>query len=209
MFVRFRDGLVRGTLKTVRPHSWRKLPSSAGLVLLLLGCSEYGPVEYISAPPTVAADSSASVAVFAMLYVEQREARGIAAFPDGGIPKIERQGVWAYRCDELGQQARSLGLISRTGIDFNKTLRIVSVTPEAFTLVLIPFNRSDTVAYRVQVDGGITTVANPVASPAAPVQLGSFCQAAYVRLQNEGRSRATNGFNQPPPSNLSRQSNAR
>jgi hypothetical protein len=171
-------------------------------LLLVLSCTEYGPVLYLTDIPRVRADSAASVAVFAQLYAEQRVVRGFSALTDHGRLKIDRQGVRAFWCDETARQVRFLGLMELAGMGPDKDLTIASVASDSFTLVFVRFDRSDTAAYRVQVGGGVAAIANPVVTDPVPVQLQSFCQAAYERLQADDRARTVAGFAHPPSDSI-------
>ena len=97
-------------LRTIRPESRARWPVLTLAVFFLSACT-YGPPRrrvWIQQ-----AEGRPETRVFAAIVWSEvrREATGLAAFPDGGVPKISDQSVTIYVADVNQRSARRVGRI--------------------------------------------------------------------------------------------------
>jgi hypothetical protein len=87
---------------------WRGV-SSVVVTVCIASCGYGPPIRHTNLENYVN-DSSGSKTAVAYHYAVRRQATGIRAFPDGGVPKTLAEGVEVYTCDE------ALSKVTRTAV---------------------------------------------------------------------------------------------
>jgi hypothetical protein len=82
-------------------------------VTACLASCGYGPPVRLTNLENFVNDSSGSRTAVAYHYAVRRQATGLRAFPDGGVPKTLAEGVEVYTCDETLTKVTKRAVIPR------------------------------------------------------------------------------------------------
>ena len=166
----------------------------------LTACSGWGATRYITAFYAYGSDSSGLRTAIAVPYTELQDATGLAALPDGGTPRILKQGMLVYLCNATGVALQSLGFVPQPDGDINVDVRVLAWESDGFDVAFrhyasVPPRFS---AFHIGIAGGTLALGAPPDTIQASQAIAPACQRVVDSLRAEGQKRGAAGYYQRP-----------
>lgn len=166
----------------------------------LCACSGWGPTQYITGRYVYGTDSSMTRTAIVVAYIEQQAPTGLAAFPDGGSPRVLRRGMLLYVCNVLTGPVHFLGFVPQADESVNVDVRVLSWQADGFDAAFRQYDVRPPVFSAFHID--LTGVAHPLGAPTDTVQasqgIAPACQRTVDSLNLSSSQRGERGFYDRP-----------
>lgn len=166
----------------------------------LCGCSGWGPTQYITGRYVYGTDSSATRTAIVVTYVEQRAPTGLAAFPDGGSPRVLKRGMLVYVCNAPAEPVHFVGFVPQPDESPNVDVRVLSWQSDGFNAAFRQYDVRPPVfsAFHIAISGGALSLGVPADTVQAGQAIAPACQRTLDSLTQSGLRRGGNGYYEQP-----------
>lgn len=198
--VRCVTSLSKGVRARGRPRAGHRGAICVVAAATFCACSGWGPTQYISGRYVYGSDSSATRTAIVVTYVEQQAPTGLAAFPDGGSPRVLKRGMLVYLCHAVAAPLRFLGFVPQTDASPNVDVRVLAWHADGFDAAFREYDVQSPLfsAFHVDTTGLVRPLGVPTDTVEASQDIAPVCQRTVDSLNLSSAQRGQAGFREQP-----------